>query len=513
MIAFLLLFGIQTDGFPKRVEVDNVDAWPGSGRIIVEGVFTSLTEGNESYRVMHLKKPNVSFHVPRSLLREKAPTGNIEVVGVVESPRGKLVVQVEDLKLLPSDETRFNEMIAAAGDNPEKYFRAAGWAARRYELYKSAAMEAAARDATRSGFELERKLAKGDPGKLSSLKATLLRQKGPLREYDFDSLDHEIIRTEYERIPADDPAAIMSFAEAVKKRLPGGDERGAAVDPRLRMEYDAKPLPTYDNAESAVRRALFRYFYATVVDRALTAASKKNGDAPFDLAEKAKQLVPEYQETARKWYREWASVQEGRLVALEGDAAEETAVTIEKELQDFPRATRLRSDWLDAREVKIRQREREAAEEAGNSSRVSRDADSWFELAMRRLRWFKNNPEHEAKAVRTLEDVLSFAPQYSKAEVELRKLGFTQIADGRWRRKTDRSSDLRRPADARSLAVNMTPAEVLGAVGKPTHESRVVTAAGISVVWIYAVGGKETLVVFSGPPDALRVSRIRAPRD
>ena len=55
--------------------------------------------------------------------------------------------------------------------------------------------------------------------------------------------------------------------------------------------------------------------------------------------------------------------------------------------------------------------------------------------------------------------------------------------------------------------------EVLGAVGKPTHQSRIVTAGGASIVWIYAVGGKETLVVFSGPGDALRVTKIRAPQD
>jgi hypothetical protein len=115
--------------------------------------------------------------------------------------------------------------------------------------------------------------------------------------------------------------------------------------------------------------------------------------------------------------------------------------------------------------------------------------------------------------VRILEDVLDFAPQFNKAEIELRKLGYTQTTEGKWRRKTDPSMNPRRPADARSLAVNMTVEEVLGAVGKPTYESRVVTASGASVVWIYSVGGKQTLVVFSGPPDALRVSKIRAPSD
>jgi hypothetical protein len=510
MIALLLLFGFQADGFPKRVEVDNVDAWPNSGRIIVEGVFTSLTEGGESYRVMHLRKPNVPFNVPRSLLREKAPTGNIEVVGVVESPRGKLVVQVEDIKLLPSDEVRFQDKIGAAGDNPDKHFEAAAWAKRRYELYKSEAMAAAERSATKSGFELERKQAKGDPEKLSALKLKLQRRQ---IVYDYDALDHEMMHAEYARIPADDPAALMSFAEKIKERLPGSKEIGAAVDPRHRIAYDARPLPTYESADTALRQALSRYFYSTVVDKALAAAWTKNREAPFDLAEKAKKLAPEYQEIARKWYRDWAKTQEGRLVDLEGDAAEETAATIEKELQDFPRATRLRSEWLDAREVKLRQREREAAEEAGDSRRTTRDADSWFDLAMRRRKWFKDNPEHEAKVVKLLEEVLSFAPQYSKAEIQLRNLGYTQTTDGRWRRKTDRSMDPRRPADARSLAVNMTTAEVLGAVGKPTHQSRIVTAAGASVVWIYSLGGKETLVVFSGPPDALRVSRIRASRD
>lgn len=511
MIALLLLFGFQADGFPKRVEIDNVDAWPNSGRIIVEGVFTSLTEGGESYRVMHLRKSNVPFNVPRSLLREKAPRENIEVVGVVESPRGKLVVQVEDIKLLASDETRFKEMVDAAGDNPDKHFQAAAWAWRRFTLYNSAAMQAAHRSATRSGFDLERKLAKGDPAKLSALKVRLQRPESGVTDFDFDALDHEILHAKFAQIPADDPAALMEFAEALNKR-PGGNAPGDAVDPRHRRNYDARPLATYER-ETDLRPALIRYFYSTVVDKALTAAWKKNREAPFDLAERAKKLVPEYQEIARKWYRDWATTQEGRLVDLEGDAAEETAATIEKELKDFPRASRLRSDWLDAREVKLRQREREAAEEAGGSRRATRDADSWFDLAMRRLKWFKNSPEHETKAVRTLEDVLSFAPQYSKAEVELRKLGYTQLTDGRWRLKTDRSTGPRRPADARSLAVNMTTAEVLDAVGKPTHQSRIVTAAGASVVWMYSLGGKQTLVVFSGPSDALRVSRIRAPRD
>jgi len=509
MIEFLLALAIgQADGFPRRVEIDNLPSWPKEGRIVVEGVFTLIGEGTESYRPMRLKKSDVAFNVPRALLREKAPTGNIEVTGVVETLRGKTVIQVEDFKLLPPDERRFKQMLEDAGEDAEKLYRAADWAKRRYELYGSPAMEAAKRDAFEAGLKLERKLASGDPAKLAALK-TKLQGRQDLSDFDFDTLNHEITRAEYDRVSKDDAAALMKFADKVFDNLLPARERGGAIDPRHRQAYDEKPLPTYDDAEPALRHALIRYFYSRIIDMALE-ANYKGGAAPFDLAQTAKEKVPEYREVARKWFRAWAKTQEGRLAELEGDAANDAATTMEKELEAFTESAKFRADWLEAREAKLRQREREAREESGATARVQRDADTWFDLGRRHVGWFPNSTEHETKAVRILEDILSFAPQYAKAEVELRRLGYVQLADGEWRRRNDRP-EARKGAGVRALAINMSPAEVLATLGKPTYQGRAATASGATVVWIYRSDNRETLVVFSGPPDALRVNRIRSP--
>jgi hypothetical protein len=507
LLALVIAFG-QGDGFPRRVEIDKVDAWPREGRIVVEGKYSLIGEGNDAFRPMYLLKSNVAFHVPRSLLREKAPTGNIEVTGVVESRGGKRVVQVEDFKLLPPDEKRFEEMFEAAGDDPEKYVGAAQWAVRRHDVYKSPAMAAAAKKAFDAAVERERKQAAGDPEKLADLN-NRLRKDPKFVGYDFEAFNHEIVRAEFDRTPKKDGDALLKFADQIlQQRLDGAKITGDAIDPRHRSAYDERPLPTYESADAALRRALERYFYSRVVARSLE-LSAENGAAPFDLAETAKRKVPEYQDVSRRWFRDWAKTQRGRLADLEADAAAEAARIMETELTAFAEAATFRSEWLDMRETKLRQREREARDEA-KGARVQRDADAWFDLALRHLQWFKSSPEHEAKAVRILEDVLSFAPQFSKAEIELRKLGYAQGSDGAWRRKSE-SVDPRRPTDLRGLAVNMTPAEVLSAVGKPTHQSRTATGAGLSVVWIYRASGRETLVVFSGPPGALRVSKIRAP--
>jgi hypothetical protein len=516
VIAAVLIAFIQDDGLPRRVQIDNVDAWPKSGRIVVEGVFTSMSEqsGSESRR-MHLRPPkrvpfNVPFNVPRSLLIQKdAPVGNIDVTGVVEILGGKTVVQVEDYRLLPGDQARFDEKLSEAGDDATKLLAAATWANRRFKLYGSESMREAAAKATSAALQAERKSAGGDPARLSALKIRLLKDRQ--FDVDMDVLEHEIRLAELAQIPEGDHAALAAFAERVRDTLPGAKDIGDAVDPRYRRDYDVKPLPTYEKAEAALRRALARYFYSTLVAKSLDLRFEKNGDAPFDLAQSAKQLAPEYREIARKWFRQWVKTQEGRLHALEADAAVDAARLIETELEEFPRARRFREDWLDAREAAVRKRESDAAVEAGSSARVQRDADAWFELANLRLKWFPDDSSQVAKSVRILEDVLSFAPRHSKSEVELRRLGYTSDGTGRWKPKMDRGAEGRRSPAAKPLAVNMTTAEVLDALGKPTHRSRVVTAAGVSVVWIYRANGRDTLVMFSGPPESLRVSRINTP--
>ena len=516
-LAISLLLFAQEPGFPKRVDVDNENDWPKEGRIVVEGVYSLLGDSaGTAYRRMELRICKAPFMTPRSLLSRKSPTGNIEVTGVVEMANGKRVVQVEDFTLLDDDPTRFEQMITAAEGDPEKLYAAAEWAKRRFKLYKSEAMKAAVRRANEAGLLAERKNAVGDPQKLSALKNKLdqkIKQDpdSPPETYDFESLVHEIVRAEFDRVPRDDHAALMNFADFVQRQLPGAKDIGDAVDPRHRNNYDAKPLATYDGAEAGLRRALERYFYSTLIDKALAASFQKDGAAPFELAETAKKKIPEYREVARRWFRQWAKTQEGRLVDLEAGEASETARIVADELEDFAFAAKLRSDWLDAREAKIRKREKEAAEESG-ANRVQRDADAWFELAKQRLAWFKDSPEQEAKAVKTLEDVLSFAPQFNKAELELRNLGYIQSTTG-WRRKQERERDPKKAGRSRAVAVNMTAAEVLDALGKPTYRSRMVTATGATVVWIYRSSGGDTLVVLTGPAEALRVSKIQAPNN
>jgi hypothetical protein len=510
-VAISLLLVSQEPGFPKRVEIDNVNDWPKEGRIVVEGVYSLLGDSaGTAYRRMELRNCSVPFNVPRSLLSRKSPIGNIEVTGVVEMANGKRVVQVEDFSLLNDDPSRFEQMLTAAEGDPEKLYAAAAWAKRRFELYKAPAMNEAVRRANDAGLLAERKNAAGDPQKLAALQ-TKLTKSPPDGGYDGDSLKHEIVRAQFDKIAKDDAKAFMAFADFVQGQLPGAKDIGDAVDPRHRHNYDAKPLTTYDDAEPGLRRALERYFYSTLIDKALAASFQKDGAAPFELAETAKKKIPEYREVARRWFRQWAKIQEGRLVDLEAGEASETARIVADELEEFAFAAKLRNEWLDAREVKIRKREKESAEESG-ANRVQRDADAWFELAKQRLAWFPNSPEHEAKAVKTLEDVLSFAPQFTKAEVELRNLGYTQSTTG-WRRKQERERDPKKAGHARGLAVNMTAAEVLDALGKPTYRSRMVTATGATVVWIYRSSGGDTLVVLTGPAEALRVSKIQAPNN
>src|SRR4051794_9053276 len=122
IVAALLLAMGQAGGFPRRGEIDKNDSWPRAGPVIVGGGYTSLGEGPGGYRTMRLKKTNIPFNVPRALLREKAPAGNIDVTGVIETLGGKRVVQVEDFRVLPSDEQRFKELFDAAGDSPSRYY-------------------------------------------------------------------------------------------------------------------------------------------------------------------------------------------------------------------------------------------------------------------------------------------------------------------------------------------------------------------------------------------------------
>jgi hypothetical protein len=282
----------------------------------------------------------------------------------------------------------------------------------------------------------------------------------------------------------------------------------------LKNEYANRPQTTYENADADARRVLERYFFATLVGRTLELERESKKSPPFDLAEKAKRTLPDYPEFARKWYAEWAKAREIKLLDMAPAEVVETSDAVLRELKDVAWAERLKRDWLEERTAQLRNAEKAAAKAAEQTQQAAtRDADRWFELAKQRLAWFGDRETDRDRAVTALIDVLSFAPKYAEAELELRRLGYEQSAVGEWRLKSAPAKpDLRAVrTGARPLTENMTERQVVELLGKPNRIARFVSASHARHLWYYGDGSSDLIVVLEGTVGSLRVVKVRNP--
>jgi hypothetical protein len=516
VVAVFLLVGQagDNDGTAKRIELEALTAKLAGERIVVEGVFSALGAEADGVRPMLVKKSSATFLAPPAVLRKSPPGGNMDVVGVVEVMRGKVVVQVESIRLLADDEKRCAERLEAAGDDPSKLFALASWAEKRHRDYGDPKLKTFALEAFGKAVELRRKEAGDDPAKLAALKTFLMSPGSRIEGYDLVALDHETMRAKFKLLPERDLEALQAFTREVQDWMPGATQRNGPIDPRLKNEYASRPQTTYENADAEARRVLERYFFATLVGRTLELERESKKSPPFDLAEKAKRTLPDYPEFARKWYAEWAKAREIKLLDMAPAEVVETSDAVLRELKDVAWAERLKRDWLEERTAKLRNAEKAAAKAAEQTQQAAtRDADRWFELAKQRLAWFGDRETDRDRAVTALIDVLSFAPKYAEAELELRRLGYEQSALGEWRLKNAPAKpDLRAVrTGARPLTENMTERQVVELLGKPNRIARFVSASNARHLWYYGDGSSDLIVVLEGTVGSLRVVKVRNP--
>jgi hypothetical protein len=510
MLTLLVAFCfVLIDDPPRRVEPTVVGRNLEGRRIIVEGVYAASGRiDSNGMTPMQLRRCNATFLVPKRLVPTGGFEGNLEVTGTVELNGQRAQVIVDKLERLPTDDDHYREAAGKAKDDADAWFALSEWADQRAKLYDNRELANKSAEAYRRGIGSLREKAAGDPAALAAIKARVHKERR-WPDFDFEDVDHEILRAEEAKVPAGDRAKLAEFIEAVARRLPGAREVMKPIDPRLAAAYDRDPVKAYGSVEGEHRLAMARYGYSKLVRKLLALEGEAGETGPYEIAKRAKEKLPEYPDEARKWIGKWADAQLAKLAELDADTLDKLAKTMAEEMGKPSEANDIRGEWLDRQERIWRDDENRKRNLALERNAVFRpDFRGLFDIAKQRQTWFPRDEKMREKSVKIYQEILAEVKDYPPAIAELKALGYQHDPKLGWVAQSSPSGPARRATERRPITTEMSDKEVLAQLGAPSGKCRIGGAQGTTHAWTYESPAETLVVILTGAPNALRVVKV-----
>lgn len=458
--------------------------------IVVEGVLQSRAGEGEATR-LKLEKCDALIRIDERLVADARTKDNVEIVGKVrQSADGERIeVVARSLRRLPTDIAVFDIKAKALSDGDGPGWRQlAQWAKRRFELYGDAELAGRARIAVQNAIAAERKAAAGNPGLLEVLRDGL-RGDRALEDFDFDGLEHEILRAKFARMTEPKSAVLRDFERSTRDRIAlPAQVVVKPVDKAGRARYDADPVGWFLLADSSARQSLLRYWQASLLDAAARLEIRDLADRvneQIDMLEKHVADLADYPDLAAATIDFASDALLRRLDRFEPAEIARFAALLQNVVGNRGRADRLRESWLQSSLERLKAAESNAADAAKriNAAPPPLDAASRVKLASAWLEWFPNSRTAKASAVRLLTEALQIDPRNDEAETRLRRLGFRPRPDGVWE-GNDAASE-RDAASVSSIKVGEPGDRVRDVLGAPAAQSRLIGKDWISHVWQY----------------------------
>lgn len=522
--AALMLIG-QTQVLPEELGRQH-----DGQRVMVRGRCTSIlgSGANRHFR-LSLCERNVKF-VPGATRTPDLRGEHLEIVGLVNVRGSEVVVNVQSVEVLPSDEDLFRrQAVRLPNDDHVGWYKLALWAESQGRRYNDEKMLENAKSAYRSAVDAERRAAGNDPGKLRALKSKIEKAKFA---YDLESLEHQILRAEFDAQRPSSPQQLQAFAKQIGTRLTVNTSK-TPVSPRLRNYYDAQPLKAFDASSPRERALLARYWQAKLTQQGYKQQFSGQSAPALALADDARDNLAEFPDFSQEWLDKAEAEFEREPTRFTPEQTEQLAERITKWRKDPKRATQLKLHWLRQREVQIKRIEAVDARTAREKGlQAVQDAQGRFELAELYDKWFPATPASLRDQRRLLKECLAVDSNHIRAESRLRDV---ERALGRERRPTPvaqtpprKPSPATGPVQDKVQPAALAPPEPAPAkkrnesgfrVGAradsiraaPLHKARVVTKDGIVHQWIFpgVVGNTTYVSLRDDGSGILRITKVR----
>ncbi|MBX3436196.1 MAG: hypothetical protein KF861_01815 [Planctomycetaceae bacterium] len=452
----------------------------------LEGRYTVLSNSD-----MQFAGCSVRFLLPKTFLRPRSDSKNLEVSGHLEKQNGVFVFVVSSVKSRPSDlETLELKRVIIDSRRPDALYELGLWARNRGAFYKDDDLVRSGTELLETGlsraFEL---LSADDVDGMRSLAARVVEYGLPDR-LRIQYL-HEANRSAFDKERMNDKPEYQSLLSRITGDLPGSSTLLPPERDLLRRDYLKEPRLAYRLADAGTRRLFDRIFYGEVVLAEIereAAADGSNGEA---IAEKITKRLPEHTELIQ-WYRDRElDYLTGRASAL---SREQVLSLADRYIaRGKPeRAADVKRQWLDAR---VRN-----ASLDGPVALIELGED------------YLNLLQDSGSAARMYQLAYEANPQLSTASTWLTEQGY-ELHEGRWTLPGQASQTERdRLAEAiheGRVLVGMTGAQVRAALGgAPSSVVRMATAGQISEIWLYAELGISVQLARRSQQRQLSVRRV-----
>ncbi len=438
------------------------------------------THGKGQLRLIKCELP---FRASEAQLRQLNGKRVVEVVGSLKKEDGKLVFEVAQILVLPTDVEQFeSRSIKLRQPRPADWYELGDWAAGRGRFYDDAEITKKALTAYASGVKLEwRALPAGDG-------ETRIQLAGKVRQYKLpDEQRMEILHEGYrllwqtalktDPMKRPDPALWTQLAARLANDLPGSAESLPQFPPELKQRYERESLTLYRESPEATRRQLHRLFYASVILKAIESEAATDGRDGTVIAERIEQAVPEEKALAEKY-------REAKLAWRLARAATATRQEIEqlagdcRARQQPVQARQALQTWLQAREGRLRE---------DGSLGLVQQADDHLALL-----------NDETKAAALLKEAYKLDPSLDEVTRRLESLGY-RLERGSWTRAaaTKPAADVPKPdaPPTTGIVIGMTASALRTVQGRPESIGRAITGDGLVEVWSYGTPGTSRVIV------------------
>jgi hypothetical protein len=508
----ILLYGTLVLAAPIAVEPEKISRDLSDKLIQVEDQVTSVLGVADNRRLRLWRCPDVSFRLDE--FAPKEITGNVRVVGKVRFESSQVVVEVQKLELLPSDDDRFKKRESAINANdPSDWYELAEWAHKRFSLYQAESMSRAAQRACRKGLDLDRQQAGNDISKLDALRARAISNK-IVRDLDLAELDHHRAVARLPNIAVVSADELEQAADRWAKQLVLPEGVRLSSTPEQISAYEKNPVEVYRQSTEAQRLSLSRSMQLRLLR---LSAEKRIALGEWDYARAAQWAadhLPEMPELSKRWLYQSIDDEQAKLGQARFRDADKLARRVIDQLQDNARADTIRRSWLELMESAMRTNELRAEQDARaeNRSAPPRDVRARYELAQHRLTWFPKDSADQALAAGLYQEALAIEPTFEPAMESLRELGYRRDRQGVW--QDPKAAAQINPTDAeqiRSATVGMDDAAVKRILGDPDAHSRFITGPRLEErQWRYQGFKQSTYINFRADgAGRWRVSDIR----
>jgi hypothetical protein len=455
----------QSDASSIREFVAAKDKWP---RLVgqplrLEGRYTVYGS-----RDMRFAGCDVPFLLPRTFLRPRRDSRNVEVSGRLMKRDGEYVFLVSDLKSRTSDgETLALRRSLIDAHRPEALYKLAEWARLRGDFYDDDELKQAAYDLFADGLDRARERLEADD--IEGLR-DLARRAG-----DFGLPDriryrylHEAHRAAFEVARTQEHPQYEPLIERIAAELPGSTDPLTPDKMPLRENYLKEPRAVYFVADDDMRKLFHRVLYSEVAVANIELAAAADGSNGYEVASRIARQLPEISNLADAWRDRELQFLTGRIPQLSRqqvlDLADRYAARGQPES-----ASRAKRDWLKSRE---RQAERDGP------GALMDLGDEYLNLL-----------QDEIEAARMFQRAYGQNPQLASAAGWLSEHGY-ELKEGRWSRPGEGETQQKGRVDEAihqgTVLAGMTGPQVRAALqGAPSSVVRIVSAGTISEIWLY----------------------------